>query len=129
MRVVYSAGSDKPTPPPVNKQTKSASKTAFFSSLFSNFSPAGTPQRSLTPLPKVEVEFQNPLTIYETNVTLSIFSADVNVRLDERLGTELYRATKKNPPSKLKYELIYVCRLFFFLPACNSWSISTDSQG
>ena len=50
----------------------------------------------------------DPMVVNETNITLSIFSADVNVRLDKKMATELHRSTKKNPPSKLKYELIYV---------------------
>lgn len=49
------------------------------------------------------------LTVNELNVTLAVFSAEVEVRLDERMKKELLRATKKNPPATMKYELIYVC--------------------
>jgi Protein of unknown function (DUF3684) len=59
-------------------------------------------------LPAAREEVINPLSIDETSVSLSIFSADVAVRLDRKLSVELHRSTKKNPPNKLKYELIYV---------------------
>jgi hypothetical protein len=39
---------------------------------------------------------------------LSIFSATVQVNLDKKMSAELVRSTKKNPPSKMKFELIYV---------------------
>ena len=52
------------------------------------------------------------LTVHELNVTLAVFSAEVDVRLDERMKKELLRATKKNPPTTMKYELIYVCNGF-----------------
>lgn len=41
-------------------------------------------------------------------MTLSVFSAEVDVKLNMKMASELHRSTKKNPPSKLKYELIYV---------------------
>jgi hypothetical protein len=43
-----------------------------------------------------------------SNVVLTIFAANVDVRLDKKMTTELLRSTKKNPPSRLRYELIYV---------------------
>jgi hypothetical protein len=42
------------------------------------------------------------------NVTLTVFTAEVDVKVDEKLSAELRRSTKKNPPSRLKYSLIYV---------------------
>lgn len=53
-------------------------------------------------------EILDPLTVTKTSVTLAIYSADVDVRLDKKIAVELHRSTKKNPPSRLKYELIYV---------------------
>lgn len=53
-------------------------------------------------------EQQKLLRINETSVVLAVFSADVDVILDERMKRELLRATKKNAPQKMKYELIYV---------------------
>jgi alpha-D-ribose 1-methylphosphonate 5-triphosphate synthase subunit PhnH len=91
----------------VLRTVKSTGAKNFFSSLFTSFS-ATPPQRSDLQLPE---EVTNPLSIDETSVSLSIFSADVAVRLDRKLSVELHRSTKKNPPNKLKYELIYVSAL------------------
>ena len=54
------------------------------------------------------------LEVEQSSVVLTIFTAEVEVRLTEKMSTELHRATKKNPPRTLKYELIYVRHL---LPA------------
>ena len=43
-----------------------------------------------------------------SSVVLTIFAANVDVRLDKKMTAELLRSTKKNPPSRLRYELIYV---------------------
>jgi hypothetical protein len=99
MRWVYSTGTSKPVVPQPTK------RSGFFSSL--SLFGITTPQRVPTPLPPVKTA--ELLEIRETNVTLTIFSAEVDVKLDKKMTTELYRSTKKNPPSKLKYELIYVC--------------------
>jgi Protein of unknown function (DUF3684) len=107
LRCVYTTGSEKPHPPTVAKKAKLPTQGGFFSALFSNIS-AHTPKRSSIDLPALPIEEVDPMAVYETNITLSIFSADVNVRLDKKMATELHRSTKKNPPSKLKYELIYV---------------------
>jgi hypothetical protein len=56
------------------------------------------------------------LEIIKTQIVLSIFAAEVDVRVDKKMASELLRSTKKNPPAKLKYELIYV-RFIFFLAA------------
>ena len=50
----------------------------------------------------------DPRTIIESNVVLSIYTADVLVKLDAKMIAELNRSTKKNPPTRMKYELIYV---------------------
>lgn len=112
MRWVYSSGSENPRRTPVSKTFKSMGAKGFFSSLFTSFSASS--QRSDTIPPAAREEVVNPLSIDETNVSLSIFSADVVVRLDRKLSIELHRATKKNPPNKLKYELIYVSVLSSF---------------
>ena len=41
-------------------------------------------------------------------MVLSIFAADIAVKLDQKMISELNRSTKKNPPTRMKYELIYV---------------------
>lgn len=103
MRWVYSSGTEKPKPPAV-KQDKGS--TSNFFSWFGGLS--HTPQRVATPLPPAPEEAVDPLTVNETSVSLSIFSADVDVSLDKKVAAELHRSTKKNPPNKVKYQLIYV---------------------
>lgn len=97
------------------QQTRKAVTSGFFSSLFSSF--GSTPQRGATPMPAVEEvdeaakeseEREKLLQVNQTSVTLSVFSAEVEVRIDERMKKELLRATKKNPPANMRYELIYV---------------------
>ncbi|KAF8131205.1 hypothetical protein EV363DRAFT_1584042 [Boletus edulis] len=44
---------------------------------------------------------------HETKVDLTVFTAEVDVTVDEKLTQELNRCTKKNPPSRVKYSLIY----------------------
>lgn len=110
MRWVYSAGTKKKKPLPFPMKSSKSSHGGFLSTFSSFFSTSGvsSPQRSITPLPaEPEVDI-DPLTVTETQVTLSVFSVDVDVKLSTKMSTELHRSTKKNPPSKLKYELIYV---------------------
>jgi len=66
--------------------------SGFFSSLFAVFG-ASSP---------------NHLEANSSNIVLTIFAANVDVRLDKKMTAELLRSTKKNPPSRLRYELIYV---------------------
>ncbi|KAF9219018.1 hypothetical protein BS17DRAFT_468537 [Gyrodon lividus] len=47
------------------------------------------------------------MRMHETKVDLNVFTAEVDVTVDEKLCKELNRCTKKNPPSRLKYSLIY----------------------
>ncbi|KAG5653627.1 hypothetical protein H0H81_011853 [Sphagnurus paluster] len=100
-------GSEKPRPPLALKP-KLAITGGFFSSLFSSLAGNTTPERSSTspsPTPAKDVD---PTTVNETSVSLTIFSADVNVRLAKKVAAELHRSTKKNPPTSVKYDLIYV---------------------
>ncbi|KAJ7727670.1 hypothetical protein DFH07DRAFT_930749 [Mycena maculata] len=108
MRWVYSSGSEKPKPPAA-KQVKPSAPGILGLSWFSGFG-GNTPQRVATPLPPALEEAVDPLTVNETSVSLSIFSADVDVRLDGKVAAELHRSTKKNPPSKVKYQLIYTAK-------------------
>ncbi|TFK45667.1 hypothetical protein OE88DRAFT_1668942 [Heliocybe sulcata] len=109
LRWVYSAGTEKPPPVIVQAKSKQApSSGGFFSNLFSSL--GSTPSRASTPVPQPPPKPQpqvNLLEVNESSVTLSIFTADVEVKLDKKLEKELYRSTKKNPPARLKYELIY----------------------
>jgi hypothetical protein len=43
-----------------------------------------------------------------SNIVLTIFAANVDVRLDKKMTAELLRSTLKKPPSRLRYELLYV---------------------
>jgi hypothetical protein len=110
MRWVYTSGTKKKRPLPSPVRSTKSSHGGFLSTFSSFFSASGasTPQRAVTPLPVEPVVEMDPLTVTETQVTLSVFSADVDVKLSTKMSAELHRSTKKNPPSKLKYELIYV---------------------
>ena len=44
----------------------------------------------------------------KSHVILTIFGADVEVKLDRKLAAELQRSTKKNPPQRMSLDLIYV---------------------
>ena len=111
MQWVYMAGSEKPQPkkePP--KPAAGGGGGGFFSSLFSSFTSSSQPSRTMTPAPTPPpVPKVDPKTIVESSVVLSIFTADVIVKLDQKMISELHRSTKKNPPTRMKYELIYVC--------------------
>lgn len=114
MNWVYTVGSEKPQPV-VIEQIKQ--KTGgFFSSLFSGL---GTPQRSPTPIITPAADEADLVKINESNVVLSIFTAEVDVQLTKKMSAELHRSTKKNPPSKVKYQLIYVRLYCCFLPSPN----------
>ncbi|KAL5520611.1 hypothetical protein ACEPAF_2612 [Sanghuangporus sanghuang] len=64
-------------------------------------------QRAETPRPPASEKEKDPLELRKSSVVLHIFSAEVDVRLDKKMVTELQRSTKKNPPSRLRVDLIY----------------------
>ena len=95
MHAVYTTGSGKPPPLGVGKSRKKGS--------FSSSRPPprlGTP--TLPPHPG------DPTRVHRTTIDLTVFAAEVKVELDKKLSAELLRSTKKQPPSRLKYGLIYV---------------------
>ncbi|KAF9644423.1 hypothetical protein BDM02DRAFT_3272450 [Thelephora ganbajun] len=104
MNWVYSTGTEKPKPVPIIEQIKS--KTGFFSSLF-GLSGGSTPQRAPSPLPQLAITEAEYLKVGQSTVVLAIFTAEVDVKLSQKISVELHRSTKKNPPRALKYELIY----------------------
>lgn len=118
MQWVYSVGSSakprkRPNPPQLD--SRKAVSSGFFSALFSfgAASPRAPPVLQIVPSEeddkhKEEEENRKLWDVHKTSVVLAIFSADVAVTLEDRMRKELLRATKKNPPSKMKYELIYV---------------------
>lgn len=107
---MYTGGSERKPPtkaPPVTQKTPA--NTGFFSSLFSSFS-GGSSSPVPPPPPKLEPVVQiDPMTPVKSHVLLSVFSGEVSVTLNKKMILELHRSTKKNPPTKLKLELIYVC--------------------
>jgi hypothetical protein len=109
VRWVYTVGSEKPSAAPKLDTLKTVSHQAsgFFSSLFAGFG-SSTPRRAPTPVPVVPKESINLLEAHSSSVVLTIFVANVDVRLNKKMTAELLRSTKKNPPSRLRYELIYV---------------------
>ncbi|KAI6008466.1 hypothetical protein EDC04DRAFT_3146424 [Pisolithus marmoratus] len=46
-------------------------------------------------------------SMHKTTLDLTVFTADVEVTVGEKLTKELRRCIKKDPPSRLKYSLIY----------------------
>ncbi|EIW60639.1 uncharacterized protein TRAVEDRAFT_119941 [Trametes versicolor FP-101664 SS1] len=109
MQWVYMAGTEKPQPkkePP--KPAAGGGGGGFFTSLFSSLTGSANASRAVTPAPAPPpVPKVDPLSVVETNVMLSIFAADIAVKLDQKMIGELHRSTKKNPPTRMKYELIY----------------------
>lgn len=87
--------------------------TSFFSSLFGSLASNSTPQRQSVSLPPAMPQI-DPLGTSETSIILSVFSADIKVKLDSKLSSEIHRSTKKRPPSTMKYELIYVSSFTHF---------------
>ncbi|KAI0637255.1 hypothetical protein C8Q77DRAFT_1216014 [Trametes polyzona] len=109
MKWVYSAGTEKPQPkkePP--QPAAGGGGGGFFSSLFSSLTASANPSRVATPAPPPTPPPKVDLTaLVESNVMLSIFAADIAVKLDAKMIAELNRSTKKNPPTRMKYELIF----------------------
>ncbi len=110
VRWVYTVGSEKPSATSKTDALKTVTNQAsgFFSSLFAGLGASSTPRRTPTPVPAAPKESIDLLEANSSNVVLTIFAANVDVRLDKKMTAELLRSTKKNPPSRLRYELIYV---------------------
>ncbi|KAG1888113.1 hypothetical protein F4604DRAFT_1715581 [Suillus subluteus] len=104
MHAVYDLGTEKPLVLPVGEPRK-VSQGGFFSSLLSTFTSHNQPVLA-KPLPQPQVN-KDPTGVYTSSVTLTMFNADVDVKLDKKLQSELHRSTKKNPPNHLNYSLIY----------------------
>ena len=99
VRWVYNVGSEQPSTSSRTGILKTAThQTGGF------FSPR--PRSELAPLAPKE-----PVNLYEatsSNIALAIYAANVEVRLDKKMSGELLRSTLKKPPSRMRYELIYV---------------------
>lgn len=104
LRWVYAAGSERSAPP---KPLPPRPASTFLSSFLSSFvapSPSRTPEPPLIP----QESIAELLASTESSVVLSVFSAQVDINLDQKMFTELERATKKRPPRATTYSLIYV---------------------
>jgi hypothetical protein len=129
MKWVHTSGTEKRR---VTLPTKKTAKElgGFFSSLFGSRPGSSIPQRTTTPVLPSTPKVIDPLAVNETSVSLMVFSASVRVQLERKLATEIHRSTKKNPPTQMKLELIYVspsyslndchlCLLYLRLPRIN----------
>ncbi|KAG8215924.1 hypothetical protein J3R82DRAFT_7898 [Butyriboletus roseoflavus] len=103
MHAVYAVGTEKR--PFLELLEPRRPKGGFFSSLVSVFTNQSTPQTEAPALPPQPPK--DPTEFHEMNVTLTVFTAEVDVKMDKKLSAELLRSTKKNPPARLKYDLIY----------------------
>ncbi|KAF8629109.1 hypothetical protein AX17_005695 [Amanita inopinata Kibby_2008] len=107
LKWVYSTWTEKPR---LTAETfPKARDGGFFSSLFSALS--NNAKRAAPELPeKVTQEPSDPLSINATGLALSIYSADVEVTLEQKMIKALHRSTLKDPPNKLRYELIHTAK-------------------
>lgn len=55
----------------------------------------------------IMVQRHDPVWTQKMKMDLTAFTAEVDVTVDKKLSQEINRCTKKNPPSRLKYSLIY----------------------
>lgn len=103
---VYKIGTNKTRQVSVAK--KKAKPKAKFLSFFASNEGSSTSQQapSIPPLelPTDEVDLEPD----NSGVELTIFTANVDVKLSSKISAELHRSMRKNPPRTLKYELIYV---------------------
>ncbi|KAG1726435.1 uncharacterized protein EDB91DRAFT_1263755 [Suillus paluster] len=105
MHAVYDLGTQKPPVVPVEEPRRPVSHGGFFSSLLSTFT---SHHQAVVAKPLLQPQIQkDPMGVYSSSVTLTMFNADVDVKLDKKLQSELHRSTKKNPPNHLNYSLIY----------------------
>jgi len=102
VRWIYNVGSEKPSATSRTDflETASDQTNGFFSPQSNGFKASSMPQETPTSATLLEA--------HSSNIALTIFTANVDVRLDKKMTEELLRSTKKNPPSRLRYELIYV---------------------
>lgn len=103
MNYVYGTGTGKP-----GRIPKIEPEAAFFSptGLGRSSSPQQAPS---TPSLQQGTDAVEYLRFTQSSVVLTIYTAEVDVDISQKLSAELHRSTRKNPPHTLKYELIYVC--------------------
>ncbi len=110
VRWVYNVRSERPFATSRTDALKTATRQAnrFISPHSHGFKASSTPQRTSTSVPTVPKEPINLLEATSTDIALTIFAANVDVQLDKKMTGELLRLTLKKPPTRLRYELIYV---------------------
>ena len=103
-RWVHDVGSEKPSTTSRTDTLKTATHQTneFFSIL------SGGSEVSSTPASMLHKEPINLMEATSSKISLTIFAANVEVQLDQKMTGELLRSTLKKPPSRLRYELIYV---------------------
>ena len=114
MGCVYKIGTNKTRQVSVVKK-KAGPKAKFLSFFASNEGSSTSQQAPSIPPPEPPAD-EGDLEPDSSNVELTIFTANVDVKLNSKISAELHRSMRKNPPRTLKYELIYVrfsppCRL------------------
>jgi hypothetical protein len=109
VRWVYTVGSERLPAASKTDALKTVTNQAsgFFSSVFAGFGASSTPRRTPT-VPVAPKESTNLLEANSSNLVVNIFAANVDVRLDKKMIAKLQHSTLKKPPSRLRYELIYV---------------------
>ncbi|ESK92923.1 hypothetical protein Moror_8996 [Moniliophthora roreri MCA 2997] len=106
MRWVYSSGTQKPPPPTAVQPVRSSAQGGWRSFFSSVIVKPTTPLPPPPPEPPVDL-----LAISPTSVSLSIISADILLqKIDSKLESEIERSTKKQPPRKIRYDLIYTAK-------------------
>jgi Protein of unknown function (DUF3684) len=104
VRLMYNVGSENfPTTHRTDIIETEMRQTSEVFSLQSDRFEASSTSASMVP--------KEPINLFEatlSSIVLTIFAADVEARLDEKMTGELLRSTLKKPPSRLRYELVYV---------------------
>ena len=108
MNWVYSTGTEKPERVPMIEQIE---PEAEFSPPLPGSYWSSTSRRTASQIPPQPVTNEaKHLEVGSSSVVLTVYTAEIDVELSQRISAGLHRSTKKNPPRALTYELIYVCR-------------------
>ncbi|KAI6111931.1 hypothetical protein EV401DRAFT_1867822 [Pisolithus croceorrhizus] len=97
-QIAKSLGQSQVTPIPTELERSSPEKNMLVKSV---------QQYSVTIEAKVMLPPCDSTQMRETKVDLVVFTAEVDVTVSEKLSRELNRCMQKDPPSRLKYSLIY----------------------
>jgi hypothetical protein len=116
-----------------SRNNSSTSRPALFNSNSGRSTPLShRPVPSLPSTEKVDVKkvAADQRKVVESSVLLSVFTAEANVKLDQKMEVELERATKKRAPPSVKVGLIYVSYiqlLFMYLYTDLSFRLARTS--